>query len=69
MRQYKARNDLVMKIHIYSIIHVFVFCVLIAGCTSVRLHEREPDPTRPDDQGNITELQLRGPKVQVSHKF
>jgi uncharacterized protein YceK len=46
-----------------------IVCVLLSGCGSLKLHERKASESNPADHGSITEVELRGPKAQVSHKF
>jgi uncharacterized protein YceK len=47
----------------------FIICILLTGCGSVKLHERKASHDKAADQGTLTELELKGPKAQVSHKF
>ena len=48
---------------------VFLIFVLFSGCGSLKLHERKKSESDPADSGSITELELRGPRAKVSHKF
>ena len=51
------------------LIIVFLIFTLFSGCGSLKLHERKKIESSPTDSGSITELELRGPRAQVSHKF
>ena len=48
---------------------LFIFCFFANGCGSLKLHERKADEANPNDLGSVTELELKGPKAQLSHKF
>ena len=48
---------------------LFIILLMISGCGSLRLHERKKDESNPNDQGSTTDIELRGPRAQVSHKF
>jgi uncharacterized protein YceK len=58
-----------MRQALFFIMFVPVLCVLISGCGSIKLHERKASHDNAADQGTITEIELKGPKAQVSHKF
>jgi uncharacterized protein YceK len=46
-----------------------VICIPLVGCGSLKLHERKAIDSNPADNGSITEVELKGPKAQISHKF
>jgi hypothetical protein len=68
-----AGSDGVNKIYKYHIMiygaAILIFCLFTSGCGSLKLHERKADEANPNDLGSVTELELRGPKGQLSHKF
>ena len=47
---------------------VFIL-VLVSGCASIRLHEQKKSSSNPADLGTQTDLELKGPRAKVSHKF
>jgi uncharacterized protein YceK len=58
-----------MRQVLFLLMFVFALCVLMSGCGSIKLHERKASHDNAADQGTITEIELKGPKAQVSHKF
>jgi len=63
-KKFKRRNKFYLIVPLSLIV-----CFLISGCGSLKLHERKADESNPADQGSVTELELKGPKAQLSHKF
>jgi|GEM_PF-1071725 len=47
---------------------VFIL-VAVGGCASIRLHEQKKKSANPADLGTQTDLELKGPRAKVSHKF
>jgi uncharacterized protein YceK len=61
------RSPAIMKTR-YVLIFI-VICIPLVGCGSLKLHERKAIDSNPADNGSITEVELKGPKAQISHKF
>ena len=60
------KGDISMRIG--SAIALLIISLCLTGC-SMTLHERKKDENNPKDEGAITQLQIRGPKAAVTHKF
>jgi uncharacterized protein YceK len=58
-----------MKQYLFFIMLLIILCAVASGCGSIKLHERKVSHDKAADQGTITEIELKGPKAQVSHKF
>jgi hypothetical protein len=42
---------------------------LFSGCASYTLQERDRDPSKLGDAGSKTELEIKGPKADITHSF
>lgn len=58
----KKRNKL-------GIFIILLGLIVLHGCASYTLHEREKDPLNPGDTGSKTELKIKGPKADVTYSF
>jgi hypothetical protein len=48
---------------------IALLSLLFAGCASYTLQERDRDPAKPGDAGSKTELEIKGPKADITHSF
>ena len=46
----------------------FCISVTLLGCSHT-IHKRDPDEHNPQDSGSETQIQLRGPRAVLQHKF
>ena len=48
---------------------LILMLIFVSGCASIGLHEQKKSASNPADLGIQTDLELRGPRAKVSHKF
>jgi hypothetical protein len=58
-------SKMISRVFLIIILLSFIF----SGCASYTLQERDRDPSKLGDAGSKTELEIKGPKADITHSF